>query len=81
MHFAPEAKRIFRCRDTGCTVLIDDSLKYCTEVAEAGLTAVLFDLHGTYRWNDAETLPDRVHRATSWTQAVEIIKVLEEESA
>lgn len=54
------------CRNLGVDYLVDDQLKHCFAVAEAGIETVLF---GSYSWNQAAVLPPRVHRAANW-QAV-----------
>ena len=46
-------------------ILVDDQLKHCLAVAESGRHAILF---GDYSWNQADTLPERVSRCTSWDE-------------
>lgn len=47
----------------GADVLIDDQLKHCQAVADAGKSAILF---GDYSWNQAKRLPDNVTRCINW---------------
>lgn len=59
------------CRDVHAQLLIDDSLENATEVANAGIPVLLFDLNGSYKWNkleDGQTLPDKVTRVKSWKE-------------
>lgn len=51
------------CQDIGADYLIDDQLKHCIAVAEAGIQALLF---GEYSWNRATELPERVTRVHNW---------------
>jgi 5'(3')-deoxyribonucleotidase len=50
-------------REIGADYLIDDQLKHCQAVAEAGIEALLF---GDYAWNRAQRLPERVTRCPDW---------------
>ncbi|KAF9976287.1 hypothetical protein BGZ73_008833 [Actinomortierella ambigua] len=57
------------CRDVGAELLIDDSLENAIEVAQEGISVLLFDLHGEYRWNKlapGEELPEKITRVKSW---------------
>ncbi|KAF9301434.1 hypothetical protein BGZ74_006730 [Mortierella antarctica] len=59
------------CRDVHAQLLIDDSLENATEVANAGIPVLLFDLNGSYKWNKLEhgqNLPDKVTRVKSWKE-------------
>ncbi|KAF9411528.1 hypothetical protein BGZ94_001301 [Podila epigama] len=59
------------CRDVHAQLLIDDSLENATEVANAGIPVLLFDLNGSYKWNkleEGQTLPDKVTRVKSWKE-------------
>ncbi len=47
--------------------LIDDQLKHCLAVADAGKTTLLF---GNYTWNQSDKLPSNVIRVADW-QGVE----------
>lgn len=59
-HAATKAELV---RQVGADYLIDDQLKHCLAVAEAGLETVLF---GDYRWNQLNELPPRVTRCADW---------------
>jgi uncharacterized HAD superfamily protein len=59
-HLATKAEAV---REVGADYLVDDQLKHCVAVAEAGVEAVLF---GNYRWNQADELPPRVTRCGDW---------------
>jgi 5'(3')-deoxyribonucleotidase len=54
--------------------LIDDQIKHCTAVAEAGVNAVLF---GDYPWNQVNVLPNRVTRCKDWAAVLEYFDGLE----
>jgi len=56
------------CLELGASYLIDDHLKHCVSVADAGLEAVLF---GNYPWNAADELPAGITRCDSWTDVLE----------
>ncbi|CAO3564619.1 unnamed protein product [Mortierella alpina] len=59
------------CRDVHAQLLIDDSLENATEVANAGIPVLLFDLQGAYKWNklgDGQQLPEKVTRVKSWKE-------------
>ncbi|KAF9173096.1 hypothetical protein BGX21_002975 [Mortierella sp. AD011] len=59
------------CRDVHAQLLIDDSLENAIEVAKAGIPVLLFDLHGSYKWNklnDGDKLPDKITRVKSWKE-------------
>lgn len=48
--------------------LIDDQLKHCIAVAEAGMPALLF---GDYKWNQIEgPLPKNITRAKDWLEVL-----------
>lgn len=65
------------CQKLEASLLIDDSLIYATEVAEAGIPVLLFDLGGTYNWSKSDTpLPERVTRVDAWEQVVEQVRKL-----
>lgn len=53
------------CQDIGADYLIDDQLKHCFAVADAGIQALLF---GEYSWNKADKLPERVIRVQNWQE-------------
>lgn len=53
--------------DIGADFLIDDQLKHCRAVADAGKRALLF---GDYTWNQALSLEGGIRRVTDW-RAVE----------
>lgn len=55
-------------QDKGAEYLIDDQLKHCVAVAEAGLNAVLF---GDYSWNQMDALPERIVRCKDWAAVLE----------
>lgn len=61
------------CKQAGACALIDDSLAYVNEVANAGLFSLLFDLDGSYPWNKTDKLVDGVTRVTSWEEAVDMM--------
>lgn len=49
----------------GANYLIDDQLKHCQAVAQAGHKAVLF---GNYGWNQTDSLPAGVARCVDWSE-------------
>ena len=49
----------------GADYLIDDQLKHCEAVAEAGKHALLF---GDYGWNQADELHPNITRVKSWAE-------------
>lgn len=54
--------------EIGAEYLIDDQLKHCTAAAERGMKAILF---GNYPWNQADVLPENVHRCATWKEVEE----------
>ncbi|KAG0232404.1 hypothetical protein BGW42_008195 [Actinomortierella wolfii] len=59
------------CRDVGAELLIDDSLENAFEVAQEGISVLLFDLNGQYKWNKlapGEELPEKITRVKSWKE-------------
>eukprot|EP00761_Pharyngomonas_kirbyi_P001564 gb/GECH01001568.1/.p1 GENE.gb/GECH01001568.1/~~gb/GECH01001568.1/.p1 ORF type:complete len:205 (+),score=54.90 gb/GECH01001568.1/:1-615(+) len=62
------------CRELGASILIDDSLKYCTECAHDDIKAVLFDLNGEYPWNNTdEPLHSNITRVSNWKEALNVV--------
>lgn len=55
------------CKEMKVVALVDDSPKYVTQAAEAGVTGILF---GDYPWNQAE-LPKGVIRVKGWLDLAE----------
>lgn len=53
------------CEQIGADYLIDDQLKHCQAVAEAGMQAVLF---GNYTWNQSNILFSGVVRCADWQE-------------
>jgi 5'(3')-deoxyribonucleotidase len=51
------------CKELGVTILIDDHLDHCLSAQSKGIKALLF---GNYPWNQADTLPDGIHRVKHW---------------
>ena len=77
-HWGREGRKIKKvdlCKQLGASVLIDDSLSYCNEVAEAGIKALLFDLHGGYNWNKSGEMVLGVTRINSWQEVVDHLRV------
>lgn len=66
-HKATKAELV---KSIGADYLIDDQLKHCLGVAEAGLEAILF---GDYPWNQygGGELPPRVTRCADWAAVEE----------
>ncbi|HKU19235.1 MAG TPA: hypothetical protein VJP80_08315 [Candidatus Saccharimonadales bacterium] len=56
------------CKEIGADYLIDDQLKHCLAVADAGVTSLLF---GDYSWNRQSILPKNVIRVHTWQQVKE----------
>jgi len=56
----------------GGDYLIDDQLKHCLAVAEAGVPTLLF---GDYSWNQTDLLPDGVIRTHDWQAVAEYFNV------
>lgn len=70
-----KVRKVELCRQLGAAMLIDDSLHYVREMAEEGMSAVLFDMEGKYGWNkDKEELPAGVVRLKSWHEVVEHVR-------
>lgn len=62
------------CRQTGASMMIDDSLYYASQCAQEGFPTLLFDLDGSYRWNQTDQpLPPLVRRVCSWQQVLDEI--------
>ncbi len=78
-HWGLEGKKTSKkdlCLELGACALVDDSLGYATEVANAGLSAILFDFDGTYGWNKTVSgAPDPlgVRRVQNWDQVVQTL--------
>ncbi len=64
-HGSYHATKADICAEVGADFLIDDQLKHCVAVAEAGIEAILF---GDYTWNRTPNLPDGVTRVLNWEQ-------------
>lgn len=67
-HWGKEGKKVSKpdlCKQIGAGVIIDDSVGYCWDCADDGITALLF---GDYAWNstEGEKLPTAVVRCTDW---------------
>ena len=78
-HWGLEGRKIRKvdlCRELQASVLIDDSLTYVREVADAGMKAILFDLDGTYGWNKSDELPEGVTRLQDWEQVIDHLRRL-----
>lgn len=76
-HWGLEGRKITKldlCKELGASILIDDSLDYCSEVAAAGLKALLLDLDGEYGWNKSDDVPLGVTRLTSWKEVVDHLR-------
>lgn len=80
-HWGLQGQKITKtelCQQLGASMLIDDSLSYTTEVASAGIKALLFDLDSTYGWNKDKDqdndLPAGVTRVYNWDDVVEHLK-------
>jgi uncharacterized HAD superfamily protein len=58
------------CHEIGAGWLIDDHLKPVLEAAQSGINTILF---GDYPWNQAEFLPNKVTRAKSWDDVLELL--------
>ena len=53
-HWGTEGKKISKpqlCQSIGASAMIDDSLGYAQQCAQAGIPTLLFNLHDTYNWN------------------------------
>ena len=57
--------KVSLCRELGAVALIDDSLRYVVECADAGQRAILF---GDYPWNQNNELPVGVVRLRNWDE-------------
>lgn len=80
-HWGRQGRKIRKvdlCRELGAQLLIDDSMGYVNEVADAGMRALLFDLGGEYGWNkgNGEGLKEGVRRVDSWDQVVQYVEAL-----
>jgi hypothetical protein len=71
------------CRLINAKVLIDDSVSYAQECAQAGMQALLFDLNGSYGWNKLDTKQghDNITRVESWHDAIEATRKMKENLA
>lgn len=73
IHFWDKANKATKasvCKKIGASYLVDDSLKHCTQAADAGVNAILF---GNHSWNQATSLPTGVTRAANWQEAVALL--------
>lgn len=52
-------------KELGASYLIEDQVKHCISAVENGLTALLY---GSYKWNQADELPDGVVRVSDWDE-------------
>jgi 5'(3')-deoxyribonucleotidase len=52
-------------KEIGADYLIDDQLKHCLAVSDAGMETILF---GDYPWNKMDELPERVTRCANWRE-------------
>lgn len=79
-HWGQAGRKISKkelCERLGARLLIDDSLAYATEVAQAGIPTLLFDLDGSYNWSKSDgPLPERVVRVKGWEQVIEQVRKL-----
>lgn len=63
------------CASVNAKVLIDDSLLYATQCADAGLRVLLFDLEHSYPWNKtAGPLHPNIIRVDSWHTVHKLLK-------
>ena len=61
------------CSRIGASVLIDDHLKHCLAVNEAGFDSILF---GDYPWNRSNgDLPAGIARADDWPETLEVLAI------
>jgi uncharacterized HAD superfamily protein len=56
------------CQKLGVSVLIEDHLGHALPAADAGIDVLLF---GNYPWNQADNLPNNVHRVTDWAAVLQ----------
>lgn len=59
-------------KEINADILVDDQLKHCIAAAEQGIPAILF---GSYRWNQAETLPQGIIRCQTMQEVGEYFGV------
>lgn len=65
------------CRQLNAQLLVDDGLRYVTEMAAVSKPAILFDLNASYAWNRSEKpLPKGITRVHSWSAVVEKIQTI-----
>jgi uncharacterized HAD superfamily protein len=62
------ASKLDLVREVGADYLIDDQLKHCLPVAEAGISAILY---GDYAWNRMAALPKNATRCKNWREVGE----------
>jgi len=60
------ATKADKCREFAASYLIDDTLKHCVSVAEAGIGALLFGVH-----ESRKELPEGVTAVMDWEEVVE----------
>jgi uncharacterized HAD superfamily protein len=76
-HFGTSGTKVSKpemCARIGAVALVDDSLDYARQCAQAGIPVCLF---GDYAWNQPSAeLPGSVARATSWREVVPRLKAL-----
>jgi uncharacterized HAD superfamily protein len=68
------------CKDIGAVLLIDDSLDYASQCAEAQLDAILF---GDYAWNRSkQDLHENIVRVAHWLDVEKAIdEILEKKKS
>eukprot|EP00172_Hildenbrandia_rubra_P002934 Plantae.Rhodophyta-Hildenbrandia_rubra.ctg4181.p1 GENE.Plantae.Rhodophyta-Hildenbrandia_rubra.ctg4181~~Plantae.Rhodophyta-Hildenbrandia_rubra.ctg4181.p1 ORF type:complete len:204 (+),score=25.49 Plantae.Rhodophyta-Hildenbrandia_rubra.ctg4181:224-835(+) len=74
-HWGLEGKKTSKpdlCKKIDATVLIDDSLQYAVQCANAGIRSLLFNLHDTYNWSRyTPPLSENISFVTNWKEILE----------
>eukprot|EP00747_Dinoflagellata_sp_TGD_P062255 gnl/TRDRNA2_/TRDRNA2_152917_c1_seq1.p1 gnl/TRDRNA2_/TRDRNA2_152917_c1~~gnl/TRDRNA2_/TRDRNA2_152917_c1_seq1.p1 ORF type:complete len:709 (+),score=49.89 gnl/TRDRNA2_/TRDRNA2_152917_c1_seq1:62-2188(+) len=77
-HFVSGGQKGITCQSINAQALVDDQLPNVLDAASCGITAVLFDLYGSYPWGRCRTedLPPGVTRLETWAAVCEFLLCL-----
>mgnify|MGYP003965793643 CR=1 FL=1 len=65
------------CVELGVDVLVDDRPKYCYDVIERGIDAILFNLDGKYGWIESNVEMEGLYHAQNWNEIIDIVDKLD----
>lgn len=73
-HFTGPGEKGIACNLINAKALVDDQLPNCVDAANVGVTCILFDYLGGYRWSKTpQDLPPCVHRIDTWEEACDFL--------